>query len=217
MLSLLDWEANHSQLIRKEFEKVLFYFVDGTVVEVEEPYNVALRRQLWNNKHHFHAFSFFILVAPSGRIVYVSKLEDGNKHDKTAWEESTAVSELTRFYGAVESEFQLAIGGDKAYPNMTVPKGWHKYITKSGEQEAHKMQDNLHLTPEIAKHRAVVERTIGKIKDWHVLTKHEYISKSIDRAEKLVFILCNLVNLEHFPANPATAETQESVTSGASL
>lgn len=153
---------------------------------------------LWNNKHKIHAFSFFIIVAPDGRIVYVSIVDNGNVHDKTAWEESGVVNELQDFYAENPTTFQLAVGGDKAYPNMTVPQHWHKYITKSGEAEATKKSPQLHFTPEIAKYRAVVERTIGKIKDWLVLTRKFYLGFEKARVEKIVYIICNLVNQEFY-------------------
>lgn len=167
-------------------------------MEVGESGDVAFRRMLWNNKHKIHAFSFFVIVAPDGRIVYVSTVDNGNVHDKTAWEESGVVDELEDFYSEKTANFQFAVGGDKAYPNMTVPKGWHKYITKSGEKEASEKSTQLHFSPEIAKHRAVVERTIGKIKDWLILTRKYYLGFEKARVEKIVFIIANLVNQEYF-------------------
>ena len=167
----------------------IFYFVDGTVVEVEESGDVAFRRLLWNNKHQHSALSFFILVSPDGRIVYVSTVDNGNVHDKTAWEHSGVVDELEQFYAGGSANFQLAIGGDKAYPYMTVPRNWHKYITKSGELPGANPDPTLHFTPEIAKHRAVVERTIGKIKDWLILTRKHYLSYDKHRVAKLVYFM----------------------------
>lgn len=200
MLSVEDWASRHSESIRQEFENTLFYFVDGTVVEVGDSGDVAFRLMLWNNKHQKKAFSFFVLVAPDGRIVFVSSVDYGSTHDKTAWETSGAVDKLEQFYSVPNPTFSFAIGGDKAYPNMTVPAGWTKYITKSGEREGAPKCPELKFTPEIAKHRAVVERTIGKLKDWQVLSQKYYLGMDMDRVEKIVFILANLVNQEFFGA-----------------
>lgn len=195
---MAQWEATHSESIREEFPNTLFYFVDGTIVPITNSNDYAWRRLNWNNKHQTYGFSFFIVVAPSGQICFVSSAGHGCDHDKTAWDNSTAVEELTTFYGPPPPDKTFAVGGDKAYPNMIVPAGWHKFITKSGAEEAEPNQPNLHLEPAIAKHRAVVERTIGKIKFWHVLEKKLYLSINIDRFEQIVFILCNLVNQELF-------------------
>ena len=62
------------------------------------------------------------------------------------------------------------------------------------------VKKKLHLDPGIAKYRAVVERTIGKIKFWHVLDKNLWLSKSINHFEQVIFIICNLVNQESFPS-----------------
>lgn len=155
---------------------------------------MAFRRMLWNNKHQMHAFSFFILVSPDGRIAYVSTVDNGNVHDKTAWEHSGVIEELEAEYRGKGGDLQFAVGGDKAYPNMTVPEGWHKYITKSGKVPGAKPDPALRFTPDIAKHRAVVERTIGKLKDWLVLTRKTYISHDKHRLAKILFIVANLVN-----------------------
>lgn len=93
------------------------------------------------------------------------------------------------------------MGGDKAYQNMTVPNGWKKYITKSGEQDAQKNDPALRLTPEIAKHRAVVERSIGKMKDFQVLLRKHYLGYSKARVEKIVYIVASLVNQQFFHNN----------------
>ena len=193
-----EWSRRHTEGLKEEFPGVLFYFVDGTVIEVDESCDVAFRRTLWNNKHQIHAVTFFILVAPDGRIVYVSTVDDGNVHDKTAWEKSGVINELEDCYRGKEGDLQFAVGGDKAYPYMTVPNGWHKYITKSGKVPGGKPDPALHFTPEIAKHRAVVERVIGKMKEWLVLTRKLYMSYDKHRVAKIVFIIANLVNQTTF-------------------
>jgi len=172
--------------------------VDGTVIEVGQSGNSQLQRDLWNNKHQIYAYAFFIVVAPNGRIVYCSRVYEGNKHDKTAWDESTAVEELKKKYQQIPPGLQLAMGGDKAYPYMKVPDGWQKVITKSGEVPGLQQQAGLVFNPAIAKYRAVVERTIGRLKEWQVLGRKYYIGMDMGRIERIIFIICNIVNKEFF-------------------
>jgi hypothetical protein len=188
--------------MRNEFPNIYFYFVDGTVIEIGETGDVVMNRASWNHKHQVHANSFFIVVSPKGRIVYLSDVFDGSTHDKTSWEESGIVSDLEKFYGVPRNGDQFAIGGDKAYPNISLPNGWDKHITKSGEGEAAPNQPRLHFTANIAKYRATVERTIGKIKDWNVLLRQQYISFERNRLFRILFIISNLVNLTHFDLTP---------------
>lgn len=194
LLDVADWQACHPQNLQEAYKKVLFYFVDGTVVGVGESGDPDVNRDTWNTKHQIHAFAFFVLVAPNGRIVYLSDVYFGNVHDKTAWEESTVLRLLKQKYSVLPNDLTFAIGGDKAYPHMTVPDGWFKYITKSGEKEVQSKLPNLRLDAEIAKFRAVVERAIGKLKDYQVLHNPYYLGFDTVRVYKIVFILANLVN-----------------------
>lgn len=173
-------------------------FVDGTVLPTWTPSNPKRRRNMWNNKHHMSAFTFFILVCPDGRIAYVSKVDIGSRHDKTAWDNSDIVSRLEEAYPEPTNGWSFGIGADKAYPNMHLPKHFEASITKSGEDGNVPKQPGVHFTPKIAKHRSVVERTIGVIKSWGILNNIAAVSQSDCETEVLVHIVCALVNKESY-------------------
>ena len=112
-------------------------------------------------------FLFFIVVTPTGRIVYISSIDTGNTHDSTSWnlakafppwlvgmdknktceerkDNKTFISSLKvekEGEGEEEEEkrYTFALGGDKAYPQILLPKGWSLYVTSTaGEKEAKK-------------------------------------------------------------------------------
>jgi hypothetical protein len=98
--TLNEWIATHarevnsgkpfSRTLQDLFPLKLFFFVDGTVLEINRPADIARSRSNYNTKHACTAISFFIAVDPNGRIVYVSPLSNGNRHDATAWNRAPA-------------------------------------------------------------------------------------------------------------------------------
>jgi hypothetical protein len=97
-LNIQEWLLHHPEELRNQFPNHLFLFVDGTVLEIFTPGDAKSRRKHYNSKHGVWAWVFFIVVDPSGHIVYLSKLDLGSKHDATHWNESDVVKSLSEFY-----------------------------------------------------------------------------------------------------------------------
>jgi len=122
LLPASEWLLNSTELLDALFPGHLFYFVDGTVLQIFEPSDVTKAKRAYNQKHGFCALSFFIICAPNGRIVYISCMDWGSTHDATAWNTSlefppvdeetgeerpdnkSFISSLEEFYGAGHSE-----------------------------------------------------------------------------------------------------------------
>lgn len=104
-----------------------------------------------------------------------------------------------------ESNPTFSIGGDKAYPFIHLPSGWSLFVTMTaGEERAisdasdavaetekiyadkgvsapnfvHSISDDprRHRDPRLAKSRAVVERVIGSMKEWKILSNISWVS-----------------------------------------
>jgi hypothetical protein len=97
----IEWLLHTPEELRKLYPNHLFLFVDGTVLKMWTPSDAKCRRKQHNSKHGFSAWVFFIVVDPSGHIVFLSRVELGNKHDATHWNESGAVELLEEFYSEV--------------------------------------------------------------------------------------------------------------------
>ena len=229
--SLQQWRQAHSDDILKTFPGRLFYFVDGTILEVWTPSDIAKNRNRYNSKHGCPAVSFFVVVSPMGRIVYLSPIGPGNYHDATAWneafefpchvmgkdglleikEEKKLIAQLEEVYlkpwTLDGKEYVLAVGGDKAYPEIVLPSDWHVYVTMTAEYQALETSDpatsaylinddpRRHKTPELAKYRAVVERVIGAMKKFKILLNVEFISQiKDDMLHKLLYLIAALIN-----------------------
>lgn len=193
----------------EDFPNHLIYFVDGTPVATYNPTEFNASYRTWNQKHQIHSFTFFVLVTPTGRIVYVSDLEGGSVHDATHFRKSDVMERLNTEYQRAHGAWTYCIGGDKGYRAVLPPPKWLMLITKSGEQSGDQgnatngddggsnpiENDSIIFSPSIAKHRSVVERVFGRLKEWRILlTKHHLLISF--KAQNIVFALCCLHN--HF-------------------
>jgi hypothetical protein len=142
-----EWREAHPKECRELFPECLFYFIDGTVLEINSPVDIKKNRAMYNSKHGICAWSYFIMVAPNGEIVYISPCELGSTHDSTAYDVAMAfppmkyedngdvvyrtdqslVEQLGEQYAdgikLDGNSYTPCIGGDKAYPLIDVPKG----------------------------------------------------------------------------------------------
>ena len=212
-----EWHDDSSRIKEKQeysdYAKKLFFFVDGSVLKVFDTSDVKASRLMRNTKHGCPSFVFFIMVTPSGRIVYVSEhLVAGTCHDKTHFLKDGVVAKIEKEFPSpkvvIDSvEYELVLGGDKAYPFAPLPKGWHWYITKSGEdtkdvnekgEEVGKRAKKVPLTnvifdPGIARLRSVVERSIGRVKAWPIFSAPHHLDTQ-DRTRQLLLISIGLLN-----------------------
>lgn len=185
----------------------LIYFVDGTPIEVLVPSDPVASFLTFNTKHQMNAFTFFIMVTPTGKIVYVSNLEAGGTHDATHFRAEQVVQKLTNFYKLRQKNLTLCIGGDKGYRAVEPPPGWKMLITKSGEKSGDDGQSisakdsgmekivskNIEFDEKIAKHRSVVERVFSKLKLWQILTTKRHLFRTT-LSQKNVFVICSIYN-----------------------
>lgn len=130
LLPASEWMLNNTELLDTLFPGHLFYFVDGTVLQIFEPSDIPKGKSAFNTKHSFCALTFFVVCAPNGRIVYVSCMDWGSTHDATAWNTSlkfppvdpnnkgeersdnkTFISSLEEFYGIGHSEDDMEDDG----------------------------------------------------------------------------------------------------------
>jgi hypothetical protein len=204
----------------KKYHETLFYYVDGTVIPTEDSSDPRRSRTMRNGKHGTSAIVFFLVVTPKGRIVHVSEeFREGSVHDKTHFNDDPIVSLLSKKYNkGVDSEtwgkvtidgeqYTYELCGDKAYPYADKPQGWWWRVTKTGtktkdidedgkekEGEAQNAKlDKVAFDPAIARLRGVVERVIGRVKDWPIFLNKTFCSY-LDRVVLMVWFSCALSN-----------------------
>lgn len=126
-----EWVGMNTERLDTQYPGHLFFFVDGTVIPIYSPKDFQLQKKAYNSKHGFCAYSFFIMVAPNGRVVYVSLVNWGSFHDATAWntaykfppidsetgreriDQKTLISHLEEYYGIGYSEIDPKLTNDR--------------------------------------------------------------------------------------------------------
>jgi len=78
-----DWRKQNTDRLNTWRSSFLFYFLDGTVLPIWSPGDVAKNKANFNTKHGCCAHFYYIIVAPDGRIVYVSLVDVGSTYDAT--------------------------------------------------------------------------------------------------------------------------------------
>lgn len=221
-ISVEQWVKDSSVILNnagyESYHNTLFAFVDGSVVETRDVFDPVGSRGMYNSKHKFPAFVFFIMVTPCGRIIYLSDhLQKGATNDKTHFNLEKVALKLSEQYPyssvTVEGkEYQMALGGDKAYPHADCPPNWKWYITKSGEETKDVDEENKEFgevaskcklphvifDPGIARLRGVVERVIGRVKGWAIFQSKNHCNTQ-KHVRQIVEISCGIINwfIEH--------------------
>jgi len=208
-----EWVEQSSRLADSEFQGNVAMFLDGTVLPRFDPRSNELRKKLYNSKHGYSSWSFFISVTASGQIAYLSKVQFGSLHDATALRRSNFFPSLKEQYqkrdqrkhppwtvGYQYTRYQVMIGADKGYRAVIPPPGIRMVITKTGTStapdashgESEKNSGN-EFNPAVAKFRAVVERAFQKMKRWTILSS-KYHVRTVKRTNRIVHIVAGLVN-----------------------
>jgi hypothetical protein len=196
------------------------FFVDGTVMPTLKSVVPALNRATWNIKHAFNAKCFTILVTENGGIVWASKSVPGKMADRTAWNKSGIAPLLAETYRGVKernldgtdsTDFQLAIGGDKGYPGIWIPKGWQLHLTKSAKRTAFPSEvftepirvkrtlwcpkgNQIIMDERLSQFRSVVERTIAKLKEFELLLNAYFVYNHNAELDNCIQVVCGIFN-----------------------
>ena len=96
------------------------------MIPIFSPEDIAINKQHFSSKHGICAYTFYVLVTPNGKIVYVSAIDIGSTHDVTHWNTSHAfppvdastgleradglmlIDELETFYGVGKTESNVS-------------------------------------------------------------------------------------------------------------
>lgn len=192
------------ETIRKLYPNQVFFFADGSYSQVSEPNLCSMsRRNFWNSKHNCHAVSYFILSDPTGRIVFTSKVYEGSVGDAEAWKSADMFGILKHSFPAnffsSQPHITPSIGGDKAFPRVKIPDHWKLHTTRIKASKADLKDIKCVVDPNLAPHRSVVERSIGRLKRWKIWNNQSFLSvQSFSFLSDLLLITAALTNYELF-------------------
>ncbi|XP_040068774.1 uncharacterized protein LOC115320941 isoform X1 [Ixodes scapularis] len=137
--------------------------LDGTEVRIERASSLAAQRQTFSSYKHYNTFKEVVGCAPDGYISFVSDLWGGSSSDRVIVEKSGLLEQL---------QPGDAIMVDKGFKLNDLPPGVRVHIPcfrKPGEPQM--AENELSHTRHVASARVIVERAIGRIKQFHILDR----------------------------------------------
>ncbi|XP_048115359.1 uncharacterized protein LOC125304889 [Alosa alosa] len=159
--------------------------IDCSDIEIAMPELLKHQKQTYSVYRGMHSFKFLVGVSPNGAVTFCSGLYPGSFSDKAIVKESGILSQM------VSGDVILA---DKGFLiRDLLPEGVHLNIPpflNHGKLTA----SEAHQTEVIARNRIHVERAIGKIKGFKILS---FIPSYLRcYADILVQLSCCLVNMQ---------------------
>ncbi|XP_040073250.3 uncharacterized protein LOC115319271 [Ixodes scapularis] len=159
--------------------------LDGTEVRTQKPSSLLAQRQTFSLYKHYNTYKAVVGSTPKGYISYVSELRGGSTSDRVIVEESGLMEQL---------EPGDAIMVDKGFKFNDLPLGVQVHIPSFRKPNEPQMSENdVAHTRHVASARVVIERVIGRVKQFHLLDRPFPISM-VDIAEPVFHVWCFLSN-----------------------
>ena len=199
---------HQTKLADELFPHLYFFIIDGTTLPTRKPTDRELQREqyVWYKKQV--GYRYFVLVTAKGHICFVSNVYFGKAPDETTYKWSGLRGLLEVAYGMdlpALKPYNLVLGGDRGYPNILAPEGWELYITCTGMEDqradisaATGAPTVIHYNSDFNKVRAVVERSIGRMKHHRLLSLGSIFTcrEHVDELKLWVSLAAIFTNLE---------------------
>ena len=169
----------------KYFHKTIA-IIDCTEFFIQKPSSTSAQRKTWSSYKHHNTLKLLVSCTPSGTITFVSELFTGNISDKQIVNRSGFLSQIKpgnnvmADRGFLIRDFLVLRGATLTVPPFAHGKQLSMYATT--------------MTRRIAKARIIVERAIGRMKEFQLLSKPIAINMlpHFDAIVKVCACLCNL-------------------------
>ncbi|CAN7978992.1 unnamed protein product [Ixodes persulcatus] len=159
--------------------------LDATEVRTQKPSALLAQRQTFSPYKHYNTYKAIVGCTPNGYICYVSGLWGGSASDRTIVEES-------EFMGQLKPGDAIMV--DKGFKFNDLPPGVQVHIPPFRQpREPQMSEQDVAKTRQVASARVVVERVIGRVKQFHILDRPFPITM-MDIAEQVFQVCCFLSN-----------------------
>lgn len=195
-LSELDWMPSVEQVsgtlpcVFKEKFPTTFAIIDGSEIFLETPTDLYMQSSTWSQYKHQNTAKFLVGCTPNGAISYISPLYVGSISDV----------ELTRvcgFLNKLEDKPGVSIMADRGFTvkDMLEKLGISLNIPPFMEGRAQLPSEEVETGRRIASLRIHVERAIGRIKTYRILTSTLPISMA--RLSNQIVCVCAFLSNFH--------------------
>ncbi|ESO93446.1 hypothetical protein LOTGIDRAFT_145305 [Lottia gigantea] len=162
--------------------------IDCTEIFIQRPSSFTSQTSTFSNYKHHNTMKFLVSITQSGVISLVSEGWGGRVSDRQITEESGLLDML---------DTGDSVMADKGFTitDLLSKKGCSLNIPPFREQSHQFSVEDVHLTQEIAQLRIHVERSIGRVKNFHIFDGVLPLSMS-PIASKVFQVCCWLTNFD---------------------
>ena len=160
--------------------------IDCTEFFIQKPSSTSAQRKTWSNYKHHNTLKLLVACTPAGTITFLSELFTGNISDKQ-------IVNKSGFLNRIQPGDNVMADRGFLIRDVLMLRG----ATLTISPFAHGKQLSMHattMTRRIAKARIIVERAIGRMKGFQILSKPIAINMlpSFDAVVKVCSCLCNM-------------------------
>ena len=145
--------------------------IDCTEIFSEQASSLPARKQMFSGYKHHVTYKFLVGISPSGYVAYVSEAWGGRASDKLITLSSTKLLQELEPGDSVMADRGFLIDCDLKARGITLICPAFR-----GANRAQLTGEEVHSTRRIAEARIHVERAIGKIKNFKILSGNIHLS-----------------------------------------
>ena len=159
--------------------------IDCSEVKTEKPPGVERQVKLWSNYKNSWTVKFLVCIAPCGLITFVSKAYGGRSSDAYITNRSGILAKF---------EEGDQIMADKGFPYVHIQNGVTLVMPPFGSKSRQFTTEQMNETFNVANSRIHVERAIGRMKVFSILT-HRLPIDLIPHMDEIIHVVAVLTNL----------------------
>ncbi|XP_052284750.1 uncharacterized protein LOC127881097 [Dreissena polymorpha] len=162
--------------------------IDCTEIFIERPGNLTARAATWSNYKHHNTLKYLVAITPLGSISFVSKAFGGRTSDKVVTLRSGFL-DLLEYGDLVLADRGFLIGEEIAARNcfLSIPA-----FTRG---QAQLTQQQVETSRSIARVRIHVERAIGRLKNFKILSTQMSLSM-VPHSDSVLTICAAICNFQ---------------------
>lgn len=172
--------------------------IDCSELFIQTASSLTAQSQTWSSYKHHNTFKFLVGCTPNGTVSFISELWGGRSSDKIITEKSGLLDLLQ------EGDNVMA---DRGFDiDHMLPEGVTLNIPPFKGKAAQLSAEDTERTMKIASVRILVERVIGRIKNFHILEGAMPISLT-STANQIIAVCSYLTNFWPVMQPPAWSTT----------
>ena len=181
---------------RNDFPNTLA-ILDCTELKIQKPSCLKLQSQCFSDYKSTTTLKILVVCDPIGSVMFASALQTGAMSDKEIFERSGLKQQLKRLIQCGYVNVGDGLMSDKGFNVVGEVEdiGLHLNLPPFAKSGCQMPMHNVEMTKKIAKHRVHVERCIGKIKTFKILSGR-IRNATLASVDQIWLVCCLLTNFQ---------------------